>query len=111
MNAETVVYTEAEFAALSSDHQAVLERLSVKMRYIDIAADLDIPTGTVRSRINRARKALTRMRDRAAEGGAASSKPFYGAECPAYPNCTGGCGCGCTHEIEVAASAKTGGAA
>lgn len=26
--------------------------------------------------------------------------PFYGAECPDYPNCSGGCGLGCTHEVE-----------
>lgn len=26
--------------------------------------------------------------------------PFYGAQCPSYPNCTGGCGLGCTHDIE-----------
>lgn len=25
---------------------------------------------------------------------------FYGAQCPSYPFCTGGCGLGCTHEIE-----------
>jgi hypothetical protein len=28
-------------------------------------------------------------------------KPFYGAQCRSYPNCTGGCGLGCTHEIEA----------
>lgn len=28
-------------------------------------------------------------------------RPFYGAECPNYPNCSGGCGLGCTHEIEA----------
>lgn len=27
-------------------------------------------------------------------------RTFYGAECPSYPDCTGGCGLGCTHEIE-----------
>jgi hypothetical protein len=27
-------------------------------------------------------------------------RPFYGAECPSYPVCKGGCGLGCTHEIE-----------
>jgi hypothetical protein len=26
---------------------------------------------------------------------------FYGAQCPSYPACTGGCGLGCTHEIEA----------
>lgn len=35
---------------------------------------------------------------RAVEGGA--SRPFYGAECPSYPDCNGGCGLGCTKEIE-----------
>lgn len=29
------------------------------------------------------------------------NKPFYGAECPSYPNCKGGCGLGCTHNIEA----------
>lgn len=41
----------------------------------------------------------------------AAARPFYGAECPSYPNCTGGCGLGCTHEIEssrAALSAKDG---
>lgn len=28
------------------------------------------------------------------------TKPFYGAEYPSYPNCNGGCGLGCTHDIE-----------
>lgn len=28
-------------------------------------------------------------------------RPFYGAECPSYPNCAGGCDLGCTHEIEA----------
>lgn len=27
-------------------------------------------------------------------------RPFYGAECPDYPKCIGGCGLGCTREIE-----------
>lgn len=38
-----------------------------------------------------------------------SIRPFYGAQCPSYPNCSGGCGLGCTHEIESAAVAETGG--
>lgn len=25
---------------------------------------------------------------------------FYGAECGSYPDCAGGCGCGCTKEVE-----------
>jgi hypothetical protein len=31
-------------------------------------------------------------------------RPFYGAECPSYPDCTGGCGLGCTKEIETSAA-------
>lgn len=31
-------------------------------------------------------------------------RPFYGAECRSYPNCNGGCGLGCTKEIEGANS-------
>jgi hypothetical protein len=27
-------------------------------------------------------------------------RPFYGAECLNYPACTGGCGLGCTHDVE-----------
>lgn len=27
--------------------------------------------------------------------------PFYGAQCPSYPACKGGCGLGCTHDIET----------
>lgn len=30
------------------------------------------------------------------------ARPFYGAECPSYPDCNGGCGLGCTHKIESA---------
>jgi len=37
--------------------------------------------------------------------GTSTGRPaFYGAQCPSYPNCTGGCGLGCTHEIEQAAA-------
>lgn len=34
------------------------------------------------------------------------ARAFYGAECPSYPNCSGGCGLGCTHEIETAKAAR-----
>lgn len=33
--------------------------------------------------------------------------PFYGAQCPSYPACTGGCGLGCTQEIETARAARS----
>lgn len=32
---------------------------------------------------------------------APAPQPFYGAQCPSYPACSGGCGLGCTHEIEA----------
>jgi hypothetical protein len=35
-------------------------------------------------------------------GGVCPSQPFYGAQCPSYPNCNGGCGLGCTHDITPA---------
>lgn len=35
-----------------------------------------------------------------------AARPFYGAECPSYPNCKGGCGLGCTKEIERAKAHK-----
>jgi hypothetical protein len=28
------------------------------------------------------------------------ARKFYGAECPSYPECNGGCGLGCTKEVE-----------
>ena len=35
-----------------------------------------------------------------AEWPATSKTLFYGAQCPSYPNCRGGCGLGCTKEHE-----------
>jgi hypothetical protein len=40
--------------------------------------------------------------------GTKTPRPFYGAECPSYPNCDGGCGLGCTKEIEQAKAARKG---
>jgi hypothetical protein len=37
----------------------------------------------------------------------APTAKFYGAECPSYPNCTGGCGLGCTHDIEAARALRS----
>lgn len=68
--------------------------------YEAISEHLGIPIGTVRSRLHRARKRIALLR--AAIAKAEGPKPFYGAQCLSYPNCSGGCGCGCTHEIEAA---------
>lgn len=38
------------------------------------------------------------------------TKPFYGAQCPTYPNCSGGCGLGCTHEVKQHQSCSAGSA-
>jgi hypothetical protein len=35
----------------------------------------------------------------------ANARPFYGAECLSYPNCSGGCGLGCTKEHDPIAPA------
>lgn len=34
-----------------------------------------------------------------------AARPFYGAECPQYPNCAGGCGLGCSKEVGARADA------
>jgi len=57
--------------ALTADDKPLIERLSPKLReiisitgsYAQIGAALQIPLGTVRSRLNRARDALTRLRE------------------------------------------------
>jgi hypothetical protein len=52
--------------------------------------------------------ALARAAIAAAKSEPPTPRAFYGAECPSYPNCNGGCGLGCTHEIESARGAKGG---
>jgi len=46
------------------------------------------------------REAATAIRTLASQ----SPAQFHGAQCPTYPNCTGGCGLGCTKEHAPAAS-------
>lgn len=67
---------ERAMAALPEDQRSVLMLVCVDgMRYREVAAALDIPEGTVMSRLSRARRALTVMLDvgtrRAAEKGRA----------------------------------------
>ena len=55
-------------SGLSEDHRAVLTLCDMEgMKYDEIAARLGVPTGTVRSRISRARQTFrTRSRELAA---------------------------------------------
>ena len=49
---------------LSPDHKEILVMVCIKgMRYQEVAAMLDIPVGTVRSRLSRAREQLQQMMD------------------------------------------------
>lgn len=58
----------AAFAALSEEHQAILVlRVTEELSYEDIARTLNVPVGTVMSRLSRARAELKR---RLAAGGA-----------------------------------------
>lgn len=59
-------YTDAELDKLPINQRNVLTaHCSNNLRYVDIAASMNIPVGTVRSRINRARAKIERMRQEA----------------------------------------------
>lgn len=58
--------TLAEIATLRIDHAWILLANDCGDSYAKMAADLNRPIGTVRSRLNRARKALTKLREKAA---------------------------------------------
>lgn len=49
------------FEQLSPDHQAILLLVGKEEEYTDIATLLDIPVGTVKSRVKRAREALKKL--------------------------------------------------
>jgi len=55
---ELVVALERALGRLSSEHQIVLALRVEGLEYDEIAEQLDLPVGTVRSRLNRARRAL-----------------------------------------------------
>ncbi|HMF76438.1 MAG TPA: hypothetical protein VK604_12310, partial [Bryobacteraceae bacterium] len=55
-----------------------------------------IPHSQIDGDLRAAKAEIERLRAVAPE------RPFYGAECGSYPNCEGGCGLGCTKEIESA---------
>jgi RNA polymerase sigma-70 factor, ECF subfamily len=59
----TCEFTEQELDGLPPDQGAALAAHAIdKMRYEAAAAFLQVPIGTVKSRINRARKKITEMR-------------------------------------------------
>ena len=54
----------AQFGGLSDEHQAVLLLVAVEgLSYADVATVLDVPIGTVMSRLSRAREAFRRLLD------------------------------------------------
>ena len=54
----------AQFSGLSDEHQAVLLLEAVEdLSYADVATVLDVPIGTVMSRLSRAREAFRRLLD------------------------------------------------
>jgi RNA polymerase sigma-70 factor (ECF subfamily) len=56
---ELVDEVSSAFASLSRKQRAVLTMHGIReMKYVEIASALDVPVGTVRSRLNRARAAL-----------------------------------------------------
>lgn len=67
---EERLLAERAFESLSEEHRAVLAlRVDADLSYADIAASLEIPLGTVMSRLARAREALLeRMRELSPKG-------------------------------------------
>ena len=55
---ETLTVLEGALALLSSEHRVVLALRAAGLEYDEIAAELGLPVGTIRSRLNRARRSL-----------------------------------------------------
>ena len=55
--------TEAEYAQLLPIHELVLSTFEAGWSYEAIAAYAQVPVGTIKSRLSRAREALHRIRD------------------------------------------------
>jgi RNA polymerase sigma-70 factor (ECF subfamily) len=74
---ERRLLVERAFLSLSEEHRAVLAlRVDADLSYADIAAALEIPQGTVMSRLARAREALVeRMRELSPARRAADPRP------------------------------------
>lgn len=57
--------TEAELEALPEKYSDLLNDFAADLSYEDMAIKYNIPKGTVRSRIHRAREAVLKIRERA----------------------------------------------
>lgn len=68
---DEITLTDSEAAALTADHRAILVKFCDGLSYQDIALELGVPIGTVRSRLNRARRKLIALREAAAQKEAA----------------------------------------
>lgn len=55
---QTLSALEAALESLSSEHRVVLALRAAGLEYDEIASELGLPVGTIRSRLNRARRAL-----------------------------------------------------
>lgn len=67
---------------LSNEHKEILIMVCVKgMQYSEVAAELDVPVGTVRSRLSRARDNLQNILDNPIKGASTANKiPTYNNE-------------------------------
>jgi len=59
--------TDDECKALSSEHVTVLKGIIDGRKYEELALSENVPVGTIRSRINRARTHLNKLRAQAAD--------------------------------------------
>lgn len=66
MKQPAVNLTLAEIATLHIDHAWVLLASDCGDTYAKMAADQNVPIGTIRSRLNRARRALKKLREKTA---------------------------------------------
>jgi len=79
-----------------------MSETDIVLRLRHLAKLLGVGSFDIPARLNEAADEIERLRGLSQE-----PATFYGAQCPTYPNCSGGCGLGCTHEIEQARAARS----